>query len=223
MLCALNAIVADANRRPPPGHACAGVPFSRTPLVTALIVALTVCIRLHDAFGLSPDQRREAMHEVDILLQQVGVKPDWAICDGDRQTRPDRRCAIPPAHGDVVLRLLPAPKQKFDGALPFGYAVIDAGTGEGTLATVFPDRVERLAATAGTDMADLLGRAMAHEVGHLLLGRTAHSHAGLMREHWRTTEVQRRWSTDWAFSADEQARIRSRAATPDTPQVAANR
>lgn len=191
--------------------------------MTALLLAITIVIRLHDAFGIAPGERREAVRRVDTLLQQIGVEADWAICDGDRKNPPDRRCTVAPQPGDIVLRLLHSPKEKFDGALAFGYAVIDAGTGEGTLATVYPDRVERLASTAGVEMADLLGTAMAHEIGHLLLGRTAHSSAGLMREHWRTSEVQRRWSTDWAFSSDEEARIRGRLDPTAAAQLATTR
>jgi hypothetical protein len=122
-----------------------------------------------------------------------------------------------------VLRLLHSPKDTFNGSLPFGYAVIDPGTGEGTLATVYPDRVERLAATAGVEMADLLGTAIAHEVGHLLLGRTKHSNTGLMREHWRTSEVERRWSADWEFSAVEASEIRARLHPAPGAQLAVRR
>jgi hypothetical protein len=191
--------------------------------LTALIVAVSICIRLHNAYGIAPPARRDAMHRVAQLLQPVGVVPDWAICDGDSRNPPDRRCRTPPARGDIVLRLIHSPKERFTGALAFGYAVIDPGSGEGTLATVYPDRVERLAATAGVDMAMLLGTAMAHEVGHLLLGRTTHASAGLMREHWLTREVERRWSADWTFSRTEEATIRARLQPHAAGQVAARR
>jgi hypothetical protein len=190
--------------------------------MNALAVALVVCIRLHDAFGVSETDRREAMRVAALILEQVGVEVDWAGCDRVGSMPPDPRCATPPA-GDVVVRLIHSPHDRFDGALSFGYALIDRSTRRGTLATVFPDRVERLAATAGTEAAELLGRAVAHEVGHILLGRGTHSPTGLMREHWRSVEVRRRWSADWAFSAEDEGEIRSRMGGPSRAQLRAAR
>ena len=56
--------------------------------------------------------------------------------------------------------------------------------GIGVLATIYFDRVMWLAHEAGTDSRVLLGRAIAHELGHLLLATTTHGPVGLMRAHW---------------------------------------
>lgn len=67
-------------------------------------------------------------------------------------------------------------------------SLIDTTTGMGTMATLCLDRVTRLASGARVDRATVLGRAMAHEVAHLILGRNEHSETGLMCEIW--TEQQ---------------------------------
>ncbi len=51
-----------------------------------------------------------------------------------------------------------------------GFSFVDIGRKAGTLATVFADRVQALAAIAGVDDGELLGRVIAHEIAHLLIG-----------------------------------------------------
>jgi hypothetical protein len=52
----------------------------------------------------------------------------------------------------------------------------------------------------------LLGRAIAHEVGHLLLGSGYHSERGVMRAEW-PDQMLSGTATDWGFSTREAARI----------------
>ena len=46
------------------------------------------------------------------------------------------------------------------------------------------DAVRRLAGARFSNPADLLGLAMAHEIGHILLRSANHSAAGIMRAQW---------------------------------------
>jgi hypothetical protein len=70
-----------------------------------------------------------------------------------------------------------------------------------------------VAASAGVDAPRLLGRAIAHELGHLLLGRTQHSESGIMRAAWSRQELQRNEVVDWRFSEPDATQIRARART----------
>ena len=75
----------------------------------------------------------------------------------------------------------------------FGYAASASGKGEfGTHSSVFYDRVqEEKARIPGIAIStgQLLGHIMAHEVGHLLLGRGSHSQSGLMHIPWQKKEL----------------------------------
>ena len=83
------------------------------------------------------------------------------------------------------------------------------GAGIGRLATVYPDRVARLAEWAGVNSSVLLGRVIAHEVGHLLLGTTDHSPNGLMRARWSKLHLAHQRSIrSWGFSLEEAAAMR---------------
>jgi hypothetical protein len=73
------------------------------------------------------------------------------------------------------------------------------------MATVFHDQVEAVARRTGVARSELLGRALAHEVGHLLLGVRGHSRTGIMRAVWTDDELTRDRPDDWLFaSADRQ-------------------
>src|SRR5439155_10444253 len=54
----------------------------------------------------------------------------------------------------------------------------------------------------------LLGRVVAHEVGHLLLGTTAHSATGLMRARWNDEEARRDHPMDWLLSWADARQVR---------------
>jgi hypothetical protein len=94
---------------------------------------------------------------------------------------------------------------------PLGEALIDTRARAGVLATVYVDRVNWLAARTGVDRDELLGRAIAHELGHLLMGTSTHGTTGLMRPVWSPSDVRRRESGDWSFEPQEIAAIKARA------------
>jgi hypothetical protein len=57
-------------------------------------------------------------------------------------------------------------------------------------AYVFYDRVEAVARNHIADAAQILGHAIAHEIGHLLLNDQSHSSAGIMRGVWNLWDLQ---------------------------------
>jgi hypothetical protein len=89
---------------------------------------------------------------------------------------------------------------------------VDVAERKGTLATIYVDRVDALAAGAGVDRGELLGRAIAHEIGHLLLGTSDHPRSGLMRATWKAVEIRRDMPLDWLFSGEQGAEMRRRLA-----------
>jgi hypothetical protein len=49
----------------------------------------------------------------------------------------------------------------------------------------------------------LLGRVIAHEIGHLLLSGAPHEAAGLMRSRWSENEVRDQRLLDWRWSSQD--------------------
>jgi hypothetical protein len=164
-------------------------------------------VRVYDNADLPRAAMRTALEVASQALRPADLEITWIACS----TSSGGRCMEPLGRGELVVRLVRSPKQVADGAdASLGTAMVDPATGTGVLATVFVDRVERLARTSDGDVGTLVGRAMAHEIGHLLMGKSEHAGVGLMRPRWTRAEVTRNTKTDWRFSRTELEAIRSR-------------
>lgn len=175
------------------------------PLSTATLLA----IRLYVAGSVPTAQLDAALLAAASSLASAGLAADWCDCARGQAAG---RCLEPLAPGELMVRVQPG---LFAASrdVTLGSALVDRVNGEGTVATVYPDRVERVARAAQVSPATLLGRAIAHEIGHLLLGTTAHPPGGLMRARWTRAELQRDREDDWRFSPDERVHIRARIAS----------
>jgi hypothetical protein len=169
-------------------------------------------LRAYNGFGVAGPEIVLALRTAEEILRDAGLVPSWRECrtpSGPSAAASDR-CDDVVAGAEMVLRLVAAPRS-VRPPVTLGFSHVDAGTGVGTLATVFPDRVKAMAARTGTNAGVLMGRVVAHEVGHLLLGTMAHASGGLMRGHWTDEAVRAQVSGDWLFSRDEAVRMRRAA------------
>jgi hypothetical protein len=167
-----------------------------------------LAVRVYDSSGGPATATRTALGVAARVLGPASVDVTWVLCPSPGAGR----CERPLARNEVIVRLVraPVPVQVSRDA-PLGTALVDPVTGSGVLATIFLDRVEALAQAARADPATLLGRAIAHEIGHLLLGHTAHAVRGLMRPRWTRAEVERNLSADWGFARPEVQALAARA------------
>jgi hypothetical protein len=173
----------------------------------AAVILDSLLIRIYDNAGVLAAHRARAIKNADDIISRAGLDVQWHDCPaGTALIR--RACASPAAGGELAVRLVRAPKHD-PRERALGHAFIDSSTGAGTLATVFVDRVEALAAHARSDQWALIGRVIAHEVGHLLLGTSAHSETGLMRELWTVNDLVRNRPDDWLFSRDQRDGLRN--------------
>jgi len=172
-------------------------------LTSLLAVKIPLLVQTYDATGVSPRTLDEARSSASVVLAAAGIEPIWRPCHvaGCIQ-RPK------PPHM-VMIRIVKSTPLSERGSL--GFAAVDLANHSGMLATVYLDRVDALAAEAGADRGELLGRVVAHEIGHLILGTTHHSSIGLMRATWTADELRRRWAFDWMFSSQEAREMRRKA------------
>ena len=167
------------------------------------LTATRVAVRVYNQVdGLTADEQRVVLDVARDVFNTASVGVDWTLCDPGM-------CLTPP--GDALcVRMVTSPKG--DATSPvLGHALIDSRTHSGVLATVFIDRTRRLASELGIDYRVVLGRAMAHEIGHLLLGTSTHG-AGLMRELWLHDELVGTRRQDWVLDPLDVAVIRDRLA-----------
>lgn len=175
-------------------------------------------VRIYDTAPDSTVLRAAAIGVAAAIVEHGGVAVDWRDCT-DRGAQPECQDARGPRN--FIVRLMPTfvggtrgPRiaietRKNTGASEseLGFAVIDPRTLAGTIATVFHDRVLMVARRAGVERSQLLGRALAHEVGHLLLESTGHSRTGLMRPVWTDGELTQNLPHDWLFADTDRMRL----------------
>ena len=189
--------------------------FVPPPDTTAATILDEVAVRIYDTAGVAAGVRTAALRTASNTVASAGASIQWRFCHANGGP-----CASSPQPGELILRIVHAPVTAAPGSslarlrsaagLPLGDAYVDVGQAAGVLATVYFDRVTRLAVESGTDVATLLGYAIAHEIGHLLLASNAHGTHGLMRPLWSSRELRRGRAVDWAFAEGEAAAIRAR-------------
>ena len=181
---------------------------------TSAIILDSITIRIYDSAGVTPNDRTAALKTAGAILSRADLDATWIVCTPARDGRPQPGCDAAPASHELVVRLTHSSPTAEDGnSRAFGYSLIDATTATGTLSTVFVDRVDWLASTGKAVRADVLGRAIAHEIGHQLLGSNDHSARGLMRETWTADELTRNRPEDWQFSSAQRAALHARWAS----------
>ena len=168
-------------------------------VVSAAVTAWTdVSVRVYDAAGLDARMRQDALHLAGTALSTASVEVTWHVCVVATQSAP---CDARLSPSELSVRIVHAPvQQEPAGTLRLGDAFIDTYAGRGVLATVYMDRILRLADQAGTEQQILLGHAIAHELGHLLMANSTHGPLGLMRAFWTPDEVRNNRPLDWRFA-----------------------
>jgi hypothetical protein len=174
----------------------------------------------------SPETRNNAQAIASRIFHRAGIEVHWLECSlsGDG-TFASQGCTAPSEPSAIILRIVPtspATKVRF-GADALGVA---AQPEKETLASasVFHNRVEQLARNWLVSLEVVLGHAMAHEIGHLLLGTGSHSPSGLMKEHWSRKDLTRAAEGNLLFSSKQAESIRAqvlngRAAAASPPIV----
>jgi hypothetical protein len=121
------------------------------------------------------------------IFRKTGVESRWM--------EPATEGSFPVSH--IQLKILPSVMSIRHG-LPDSFPDSAMGLAPGSgpdrqSAYVFYDKVEALAmqiAETHADAAQILGHAIAHEIGHLLLNVQTHSAAGIMRGVWNFWDLQ---------------------------------
>ena len=195
-----------------------GAPFLVTMLVLAVappVVAGSsepiVTVRTYNYARVAADGLANARVTADGIFKDAGVSLVWADCRVPQRDVGDR-CIAPLDRGrNLILRLMevgvggPAPGTRI---LALGTSMVDHERRGGVMMTVDPLTIHAIASTVQTDVWTVLGRAIAHEIGHLLLGTAEHPTTGLMRARWSHDELSGIRPAHWRFSPGEAAQMR---------------
>ncbi len=173
----------------------------------------SLSIRVFNNDGVPADDLLAARSYVNAIFSDAGVNLSWMDCwhrDGEPVNAP-AECRQPPGAHELTLRLQATNHSDGERFVSMGFSLVNLEEGAPFLATVFVDLVGSISRRAAVDFRLLLGRAIAHEIGHLLLNSSRHPDRGLMRADWSRAELRRNNPADWRFLEDEIPAIRSSA------------
>ena len=181
------------------------------PLAGASRLEDTVVIRTYDYANVTHDQLAAARTEAEQIFRRAQIAVQWVDCRVPDRTGGEP-CTDPLSRGrDLMLRLVdrtPANATGGERLVALGESMVDREERGGVLMTVDLFRVSAIARNTSTGMPVLLGRAIAHEIGHLLLGSAEHARLGLMRALWSHDELRGLKPANWGFSSHEAAQMR---------------
>ena len=184
---------------------------------------LGIVIRTYATPGVVSDLS-PALAAAAAILEDAGVGMTWVHCEVVFVHRDDHPCLAPLTANELAIRFVRLPPHLAEqDVVTLGDSLIDMRLRAGSLATIYVNRVATLARRCGVDVQTLLARAVAHEIGHLLLGTSAHASFGLMRAAWSQIALRRAAAEDWRFTATDALALRERVRVRTARQLAAGK
>lgn len=172
----------------------------------------TITVQIYNYSLASPTMLVGAEREAGRILRMAGLRAVWLECPVGRFTSgPQGHCEKAPEATDLKLRVLGAPPpltNKFQDTV-FGFAV------HPVLASVYYEYAARRAKSDDADFEApiILGCAIAHELGHLLLGTNSHSDAGIMRPRWESNQFRQLMMGNLLFTTEQSKLMQEQART----------
>lgn len=160
-------------------------------------------IRLVDLAGIPEKLRAAGEGMVQEIYRQAGLELDFVDCP---EAGP-ARCGIPPGPSEFWLQILNRPPNHLQrDSTGFAVLVPTPQPGDSYAAVSLP-MVESAARHLEVPAAEVLAASMAHEIGHLLLHSSWHSHAGVMSPRMDRKQIQQLERGELLFSTVEAARL----------------
>jgi hypothetical protein len=170
---------------------------------------LVLTVRTYGVGSLHEADWHEPADRAGATLRRAGIQVQWVACNAAASSHTDNRCLTAPEPGSLVVRFVRLPQdRRARTTVSLANSLIDPASDSGLLATVYVNRVQQLAKWCAVPAGTLLGRVVAHEIVHLLIGSRGHAPAGLMRAAWSPKSIRSGHEADWEFTAAEVSAMR---------------
>ena len=147
-------------------------------------------LRVYTYADYSPYQIKLIKGRVAFIFERAGIRVNWLDCskrlEGDQLPS---ACSHPPGDADLVIRLLVQSPSVDAVARTARVADSYASGSGGTYGSVSCAAIRELARRDRTSEVEILGHAISHEIGHLLLGVQAHTTTGIMKPIWNDRDL----------------------------------
>lgn len=169
---------------------------------------LRIVLRIYNYAQLSPTALRGAADQATAVFRQAGIEALWL---GDPRSSQEAwngtapEASLEPA--DFAVRIVASSDLYPPTRTVMGFTMLCATESSYCVATVFYPRALALATQARTPVAQVLGRAIAHEVDHVLLATLSHSQDGIMRVGWRAKDFAPQSAASLLFTSEDAVQI----------------
>ena len=165
--------------------------------------APTVRVALHDSSAAPGQLLAEASDFATRVFREAGIEIDGA---GNAST-----CAASVAARVFCVQVLLRPHHpQFEPGKIRTMGVALAADANRAVVSVFLDAVADVARRYGQPLGKVLGIALAHEIGHVLLPPPSHSSSGIMQGSWEGDALRHAINGDIAFTDRQAALMRDR-------------
>ena len=168
---------------------------------------LGITVQVYNWASVAPQILAAAEDETIRIFRETGVAVSWISCP----------LSIPEAEANPIC-IEPCPPSRFavriNSDMPANLATTSLGVAlseSGIYATIYYPRVEEYAKAGIATHSQILGHAIAHEMGHLLLGPVPHARFGIMRGRWTAEDLRSITMGAFLFSPHQSALIRQAA------------
>lgn len=159
-----------------------------------------------------------AQQTVSFIFAKSDIKLHWLRCGGQYESPEQSRACSQAGRFDLhIVNGCP----NLPGTV-FGISYVSP-KGIGSQADVFYAKIIGFRTAGPADRKTLLGYAMAHELGHLLLGCNSHSPRGLMRAVWGPTEFSLMAQGAFVLSEDQSQNIKAKLSMSAADNLAFNK
>jgi hypothetical protein len=180
--------------------------WSKVPVMKELPITVSV----HNDAGTPLEVLLQAELEASRIFRQSGLEIRWLNCSLVLAVpESPSECATADFPGHLQLRLASHSLNLNEFAMGISYLSAD---GTGCYADLFYARAQLIHETSQVSVAAILGHAVAHEIGHLLLGTNSHAPAGLMRARWQPADLASASKGTLLFSTLESKEMRNKLA-----------
>ena len=191
------------------------VMFGSLPVLAAggqgALIQLRVSVFNSSPISSSTVERAEG--EASRVLRDVGIEVIWLNCPQEISQEASRgRCSEVSFSSHLHLRILRVSHGLKVSTVGISFSAED---GRGCYADLFYEPIQQLEEQTHVSKSVILGHAMAHELGHLLLGTNSHSPSGLMRAYWTREDLTNASVGNLRFSKEQCLKIRSRLTMPE--------
>jgi len=186
--------------------------FSRANPGHAREASLRMIVRLHDYAGVKRDTLGRAEKETARLFREAGIEMTWVDCPlTQAELAQYPACLHPPDAPRLDMNILPRfmATQLSQPDTTLGFTSLTREGVRASAASVFLDRIKEEVERTHGSLIGILGDAMAHELGHLLLRTSGHTSSGIMRARWTAEDLRRAARGQLLFTPEQADLMRS--------------